>query len=166
MTRSVLPSLAALAAALAVAGGPAAPRVEAGARLDGSERAVIRLLNAIRAQHGLPRLRASPVLNRAAERHSRDMLNRDFFDHPSSDGTPFDRRVRRYANAGVVGETLAALSRRHGGAAQVVQMWMDSPPHRAIVLTGHFQRIGVARRWGSMGGAGRSVVTADFASHR
>ena len=37
------------------------------------------------------------------------MLARDFFDHASSDGTPFDARVRRYASAGLVGETLASL---------------------------------------------------------
>jgi uncharacterized protein YkwD len=162
MTRSVLT----LVAALTVAAGPAAARADAAPRLDGSERTVVRLLNDIRAQNGLPGLNASPALNRAADHHSRDMLQRDFFDHPSSDGTPFDRRVRRFANASAVGENLAALSRRRGGAAQIVQMWMDSPPHRAIILTGSYRRIGVARRWGRLGGAGQAVITADFASRR
>ena len=40
---------------------------------------------------------------------------------------------------------------------------MNSPPHRAIILTAEFRRIGIARRWGSLGGAGKAVVTADFA---
>lgn len=166
MTRSVLSFLAVLVAALAVAGGPAVRRAEASARLDGSERTVIRLLNRVRGQYGLPRLRASRGLNRAADRHSHEMVRGSYFDHLSSDGTPYDRRVRRYARASAVGETLATVSRPGGGAAQVVQMWMASPPHRAIILTGTFRRVGVARRWGWLGGAGRAVITADFASRR
>jgi uncharacterized protein YkwD len=164
MTRFVPPFLAALAASLAVAGLPVAARADASPRLSDSEHAVIRLVNQIRAQHGLGRVRASRALSAAADQHSRDMLRRDFFDHASSDGTPFDRRVRRYAQASMVGETLAALGRRRSGAAEVVRMWMGSPPHRAILLTGGFHRIGVARRWGTLGSAHRAVVTADFAS--
>jgi uncharacterized protein YkwD len=164
MTRLVLPFLAVLVTALAVAAGPAAVPADAGPRLGHSERAVIRLVNEIRTQNGLARVRASRALNRAADRHTRDMLQRDFFDHASSDGTPFDRRVRHYANAAMVGETLAALGRRRDRAAKVVRLWMDSPPHRAVLLTAGFRRIGVARRWGMLGGTGRAVVTADFAS--
>jgi uncharacterized protein YkwD len=141
-----------------------APAASAGPRLSATEREVIRGLNAARAQHGLGALRPARGLNRAADRHSRDMLVRDFFDHPSSDGTPFDTRVRRYAKASMVGETLASLPDRHGGAATVVQIWMDSPAHRAIVLDPRLTRIGLARRWGTLGSTQTAVVTADFAS--
>jgi uncharacterized protein YkwD len=144
----------------------AAPGAAAGPRLDGFEHALIEELNDARAQHGLARLRAHRGLSRAADAHTGDMLRADFFDHPSSDGTPFDRRVRRFADVGTVGETLASLQRRDGGAATVVQMWLDSPPHRAIVLRGEFRSVGVARRWGTLGGSGSAVVTADFASRR
>jgi uncharacterized protein YkwD len=143
---------------------PGAARADPG--LNGSERAVIRALNDVRARHGLPLLQPSRALGRAADEHSRDMLRRDFFDHSSSDGTPFDRRVRRHADARHVGETLAAIGRRHGGAGAVVRMWMRSPPHRAIVLSGEFRRVGIARRWGSLGASEMAVVTADFASRR
>jgi uncharacterized protein YkwD len=147
--------LAALPAAVAAAPG-----------LSGSERKLIRRINDVRAEYGLTRLRPSRALARAADRHSRDMLRRDFFAHNSSDGTPFDHRVRRYTDAQTLGETLAAISLRRGGAATVVRMWMESPPHRAIVLDGGFGRIGIARRWGTLGGAEQAVVTADFASRR
>jgi uncharacterized protein YkwD len=147
--------LAALPAAVAAAPG-----------LSGSERKLIRRINDVRAEYGLTRLRPSRALARAADRHSRDMLRRDFFAHNSSDGTPFDHRVRRYAGAALVGETLATISPRRGGAALVVRLWMESPPHRAILLGPGFGRIGIARRWGRLGGAKQSVVTADFASRR
>jgi uncharacterized protein YkwD len=42
-------------------------------------------------------------------------------------------------------------------------MWLNSAPHRAIVLDPRFRRVGVGRRWGTLGSAGRAVVTADFA---
>jgi uncharacterized protein YkwD len=164
MTRYVVPFFAVLAAAAAILCGPAVRRADARAALTHSERTVIRLINDVREQHGLAHVRASRALSRAADRHTSDMLRRDFFDHASSDGTSFDRRVRRYVSARMVGETLATLSQRHGGAATVVRMWMESPPHRAVLLNGGFRRIGVARQWGMLGSAGRSVVTADFAS--
>src|SRR5258705_11038817 len=95
------------------------------------------------------------------------MLRSDFFDHPSSDGTPFDRRVRRFFDASMVGETLAALPQRRGGAAEVVRLWLDSGGHRAILLDPGFRRIGGARRWGPPGSAENRGVTPDFASgHR
>ena len=165
MPRFALPFLAWLTAAL-FAGGASAARSEASTRLGRSERAVIHLVNDIRGQYGLRRLRGSYGLHRAARRHSRDMLRRNFFGHPSSDGTSFDRRVRRYAKARRVGETLAVLGQRGGAAATVVRMWMESPAHRAVLLTPGFRRIGVAHAWGFIGGARRMVVTADFASGR
>jgi uncharacterized protein YkwD len=159
MTRIAFIVAAAFIAVLALA-----PAASAGPRLNATEREVVQRLNDARAQHGLGALRPARSLNRAADRHSRDMLVRDFFDHPSSDGTPFDQRVRRFARASMVGETLASLPDRYGGAATVVEIWMTSPAHRAIVLDPRLTRVGVARRWGTLGSTRMAVVTADFAS--
>ena len=41
----------------------------------------------------------------------------------------------------------------------IVDMWLNSPPHRKIMLSSAFQRIGVGRR-----GSSECYVTADFAS--
>jgi uncharacterized protein YkwD len=159
MTRIALTLFAVLAAALG-----AAPAALAGPELNRFERQVIRQLNDVRSQHDLAPVRSYRPLNRAADRHTRDMLRRDFFDHPSSDGTPFDRRVRRFYDATMVGETLATLPQRRGGADAVVRLWMDSAVHRAIVLEPGFRRIGVGRRWGTLGADQNAVITADFAS--
>jgi uncharacterized protein YkwD len=163
MKRHAHSFVAVVVVALIAAAGLAVP-AHAGAGLDRTERELVWRVNEIRAQHGLGRLRSHRPLCRAADEHSRDMLAWDFLDHTSSDGTPFDRRVRRFADFGTVGEALAAVPRREGGADEVVQMWMDSPDHRAILLVAEFRRIGVARRWGTLGGAGQAVVTADFGS--
>ena len=154
MKRHALTCFAVLVTALS-----AAAPAQAGAGLDRTERSILRLINAQRAQNGLGGLRASGSLDRAADAHSRDMAGAGFFDHTSSDGTAFDTRVRRYTRLGTIGETLAISPQRRGGAGSIVAMWMNSAPHRAIVLHPAFSRIGIARRWG----AGKAVVTADFA---
>ena len=152
----ILLALAALAAVLA-------PAATAAPQLSRAEHALIGALNDARAQRGLGGLQASAPLSRAADAHTRDMLSRDFFDHASSDGTGFDTRVRRYAQASVLGETLAMISRRSGGAGTIVRMWLNSPPHRAILLDPRFVKVGIGRRWGTLGATGSAVVTADFA---
>jgi len=162
MTRS--PSVSALLAVLAAGLASAPTRAEAG--ITRADRALIRRVNDVRGDHGLSPLRASSALNRAADSHSRDMLRHDFFDHTSSDGTPFDSRIRRYADARMVGENLAAIGRRHGGGRAVMRMWMQSPVHRAVLLSPDYRRIGIGRRWGTLGTSHQAVVTADFASRR
>lgn len=166
MTRLPLSLTGAFATVIAATlGGPLAAPAAGSARHDAVEYAVIRHINAYRWAHGLPRVRPNRSLGRAADRHSRDMLRRDFFSHSSSDGTPFDLRVRRYSGAAVFGETLATMA-SGGGAATIVAMWRSSPPHRAVLLAPQFRRVGVARRRGSLGAVVKSVVTADFASAR
>jgi uncharacterized protein YkwD len=145
----------------------AAPTHAAAARprLDGAERALVRAINGVRAQHGLRALRASARLSRAADRHSADMLRHDFFGHASSRGATVERRLWRFRQ---VGEALAYTSplRGIGLARRVLDMWLGSPPHRAILLSPAFRRVGIGRRTGRLGAARVTMVTADFASRR
>ena len=137
------------------------------AALDGGERKVIKLVNRIRARHGLRRLRASRGRSPArASDHTGDMLRGDFLSHASSDGTPMPSRVRRYTGADWVGENVAAVTRKGSTARRVVRMWMASPGHRAVLLSPSGRRIGVGRRAGQLGSAKRAVFTADLASRR
>ena len=43
-------------------------------------------------------------------------------------------------------------------------MWMNSPPHRAVLLAPAGRRIGVGKRRGKLGSARRAVFTADLTS--
>ena len=141
----------------------AAPAAQAaGPRLGPGERTMVRSINRIRARHGLPRLIHTRGLSRAADRHSRAMLARDFFAHGS-----MVRRVRRYGHFRRVGENLAMVPRcGRRGARRTVRMWMASAPHRANILARGFRRIGVGARAGRLGATRACVVTADFASRR
>jgi uncharacterized protein YkwD len=164
-THVVVAAIIAVASTIILLAAPAEAR-PGGARLDASERKVVKLVNRYRARHGRPRLRVSRRLNRVADRHSREMARHNFFAHASRNGTSASTRVRRSTRAAAVGENLAFLSSRRGAARRVVGMWINSPGHRAVLLNRSFRRIGVGRRTGRLGGSRGSHFTADFASRR
>ena len=165
--RSLLRLTVAACAAAAFMLGLSAGAAHAGpARMNSGERAVIHRLNAIRHAHGLRGLRASRRLARAADRHSAEMMRHHYLGHASADGGSWDSRLRRYVRARALGETVAVLSRRGRMARAVVREWMNSPPHRATLLSGRFRRIGVARRGGRWQGNRVVFFTADLASRR
>jgi uncharacterized protein YkwD len=153
-----------LAATLAVpamaAAGPA--------RLDNRERAIVRHINAQRAHYGLAKVRPSRRLSRAADYHSWEMLDANYFAHESANGGSFESRLHRYTHKRALGETLAMLGGRcgRGSAGRIVSMWMNSPGHRGILLSSAYRRIGLSARNGSLGGSKACVVTADFGSKR
>ena len=159
-------------ATLAVAGltlGCAVPAAPAGAtatRQDSTERSVVKKVNAIRAQHGLRKLRRSFRLTLAADRKAREVVATDTLSHSSPDGTPMPRRVRRYVSARAIGETIGFVPRGRGQAARIVGAWMSSPSHRAALLSPAFRRVGVSRRKDRMGGGRVSIFALDLASAR
>jgi uncharacterized protein YkwD len=137
-------------------------------RLDKAERGLIRAINQQRAHVGLRKVRASRRLNRAADYHSHEMLYGNYFAHSSADGSPMSQRLHLFTSSRNVGETLAMLGGRCGRrlGSRVVNMWMASSTHRAVLTTANFRRVGVARRSGSLSGSRSCMVTADFASRR
>ena len=138
------------------------------ASMNDRERAIVHSINSQRAYHGLRGLRGNAGLARAADFHSWEMLAGNYFAHESRDGGSFDQRVRRFAPHRALGETLAMVSGGCRGrlASRVVSMWMNSPGHRAILLSGSFRLVGIGARAGSLGSGRACVVTADFGSRR
>jgi uncharacterized protein YkwD len=107
--------------------------------------AVFAAMNEHRAASGLPPVSHDPRLAAAASSYAQTMLRLNRFGH-SVDGTTFDGRIRAAgftANV-VMGEIIAMSS---GGAPtpeKIVQMWMDSPPHREQILSATFRLAGAA----------------------
>ena len=158
--RSVALVLSTLTTLLVLSFAASAPAAQAaGPRFDRGERAVVRAINRARASHGLRRLHAGRRLARAADGHTSSMLRADYFSHGA-----FSQRVRRYVRFRRIGETIAMRSRC--SARGFVRMWLNSPPHRAVLLSRGFHRVGVGRRKGRLGATRACLVTADFASRR
>jgi uncharacterized protein YkwD len=97
-------------------------------------------------------------LVRAARGHSADMLRRQYFSH----GSVSSRAHAAGAHGPIFGENLAWAT---GLTAQwVVDKWLASPSHRAVMLRPGFRRVGIGVVYGTFAGrGGAGVVTADFA---
>ncbi len=102
----------------------------------------LRLLNIDRQDQGLPALRCDLRLADVAREHSQDMAERDFFDHVNPDGEePWDRMRRGGINDfGTAGENIAF---GYPTARDVQEGWMDSPGHRANILSTAYTHVGV-----------------------
>jgi uncharacterized protein YkwD len=126
--------------------------------LSSSEASLLQTMNGVRASHGLAPLRLDARLLRAARGHSADMLHRQYFAHGSVAG----RALAHGARGPVFGEDLAWGT---GATAQwVVDHWLASPSHRAVLLRAGFRRVGIGISFGTFAGhGGATVVTADFA---
>jgi uncharacterized protein YkwD len=163
--RALSPVLAA-AAALALAATP--PPAQAGACAGAARAAqhapvtnvrgaVLCLVNGERRRHGLRAVRANPALGRAAARHSADMVRRGFFDHVSPTGSTLTSRVRasgylRGARGWSLGEAIASAAGSMASPATIVDSWMNSPPHRAILLGRGFRHMGIGVATGTPAG--------------
>jgi uncharacterized protein YkwD len=150
--RKILVAFLALFALLGSAAG-------AGARgLSSPEASLLQRMNTVRTSRGLAPLRLDGRLLRAARGHSADMMNRQYFAH----GSVAARALAQRARGPVYGEDLAWGT---GVTAQsVVNNWLASPRHRAVLLRPGFRRIGIGVAFGTfVGHGGAAVVTADFA---
>jgi uncharacterized protein YkwD len=146
-------------AALLIALGVAAPVAQARpGHPTRVEKETLRLINKARADRGLKPVRLDLRLFRAARHHSRDMIKRSYFAHGAT-----TERLSRYVHAGVIGETLAWGSGSYASPASTVDSWLQSPPHRALLLDPDFRYVGVGSRGGPFQGeTWARVYTADF----
>ncbi|WP_026370355.1 CAP domain-containing protein [Kallotenue papyrolyticum] len=97
-----------------------------------AEREALEAINGQRRAVGCAALASNAELHLAARRHSEDMARNNYFSHASLDGSSFVDRARAAGYAyWPSGETIAAGYER--GTA-VVQGWLNSAGHRAILL--------------------------------
>jgi uncharacterized protein YkwD len=147
---------------------PVRARVTAMAPLNAQ---VLRGVNSVRQAYGLVPLTISSRLGAAAASHSRSLVANGYFAHSSADGSVFWKRIERfYPVAGYgyweVGENLVWTSPALG-ASKAVQMWMNSPEHRANLLNPRWRQIGIsAVHSPSAPGAYKdlpvTIITTDF----
>jgi uncharacterized protein YkwD len=106
------------------------------------------LVNATRAQHGLRALRSSARLNQAADAYSADMVARGYFAHVTPEGRSVSDRVRATgylngANDWALGEDIGWGTGSASTPASIFRAFMNSPPHRRVILSRAYREIGV-----------------------
>jgi uncharacterized protein YkwD len=110
--------------------------------------ATLCLLNDERERHDLAPLRVNERLSEAAQHHARDMARRNYFSHDSRSGASFVDRIRRTgyldgAHSWMAAENIAWGTGRLASPKAIVRNWMDSPGHRANILSGALREIGI-----------------------
>ena len=131
------------------------------------EKRVVALINKIRTKRDLPKLRVKPCLVRAARAHSAEMGEKQYFGHSSHNGDSYKRRLIKfgYKRAGysywAVGENIAWGSGVASTPEVVVDRWMHSKYHRAVILTKRFRNIGIGVR-SYADGFGTCAYPVDF----
>ena len=102
---------------------------------------VVRLVNVERAKYGLPALKSHWELARVARYKSQDMIDKNYFSHQSPTyGSPFKMMESFGLRFSAAGENIAYGQRT---PQEVVNAWMNSPGHRANILSKTYTHIGV-----------------------
>ncbi|MBI1866447.1 MAG: hypothetical protein HY005_01125 [Candidatus Staskawiczbacteria bacterium] len=100
---------------------------------------------------GLLPLIENVALNAAAKAKAEDMFLKQYFEHVSPSGMSPAELVSSYGYDYIVtGENL--ILGNFENEKELVQLWMDSPGHRANILNGRYTEIGVAIIKGSYEG--------------
>ena len=105
------------------------------------EKEVVRLVNEIRAEHGLKTLTYDWELSRVARYKSQDMRDNRYFSHTSPVyGSPFQMMKSFGISYRSAGENIA---KGQATPQAVVNAWMNSSGHRANILNASYTHIGV-----------------------
>lgn len=103
------------------------------------ERDVVKLVNQVRAENGLPALKTNSTLTGIAEQRAFETVV--YWDHTRPDGRSCFSIYAGY-DCMTKGENIARGVSR-SSAESVMSLWLDSPPHRANILSSDFDSIGV-----------------------
>lgn len=100
---------------------------------------VLQLVNAERAKAGLSAFNTNSTLTAAANKRAQETVQS--FSHTRPNGTKFSSVLQEYGiSYRTAGENIAYGQR---SPEEVVTGWMNSPGHRANILNGNFNKIGI-----------------------
>ena len=133
-----------------------------------ARKAVLCLVNKQRHQAGLPALDRNKKLQKAAQRHNDRMDGTGCFSHECPGEAPLGSRLDEYLAGGLsawgIGENVAWGAGELGTPESIVKAWMNSPGHRANILSHDWREIGVGFSAGSpsSGHTEAGIYTTDF----
>lgn len=123
---------------------------------------LLQYTNLEREANGLAPLNLNPELTKAAQLKAKDMFAKDYWAHVSPDGTTPWVWIRDSGyNYLYAGENLA---RGFDSSQGVVNAWMNSPEHKANLLSPNYTDIGFAVQDGTLTGTPTTLVVQEFGS--
>jgi uncharacterized protein YkwD len=131
---------------------PAAP-----AAADAQQEAIDQL-NQVRQAQGLPELRTSTSLHRSSTRYAQHMIAADYFGHAT--------RIAVSGDFGRAGETLALHPGGSARPGETIDEWMNSPPHRSVLMSRAYRWVGMGIARGRLGSRLVTVWVAHVGARR
>jgi len=123
---------------------------------------LLSLTNQQRVANGLTPLIMNDQLTNAAQMKSTDMFAKDYWAHFAPDGTsPWYWFLKAGYQYNYAGENLA---RGFTTPPDVVNAWMNSPEHRANMLSSNYNDVGFAVQEGTLTGEETVLVVQEFGS--
>jgi len=121
---------------------------------------LLNISNQDRIDNGLAALNLNPKLNSAALAKANDMFTDNYWAHVAPDGaTPWSFIYASGYDYSSAGENLAKDFNTSSG---VVSGWMNSPTHRANVLSSSYKEVGYAVVNGTLLGSETTLVVAMY----
>ncbi|MBP9817327.1 hypothetical protein KBC75_01035 [Candidatus Shapirobacteria bacterium] len=118
--------------------------------------------NIEREKQGLPALKYNPALSVSATKKAQDMFRNNYWAHTSPTGTtPWDFFKAENYQYSVAGENLAKDFYDTDG---MMKAWMNSPTHRANIVSGKYLEIGIGVVNGILNGVQTTLVVQHFAT--
>jgi uncharacterized protein YkwD len=130
-------------------------------------RAMICMLSYARVAKGLPALRVSRALQISATHKAYDIKRCHMLSHDACGRGAWYwfRREGFFQRPWIAGEILAIESGERATARGTLRAWLDSGEHRAALLHGCFNRVGVATVPGRVGGFRGMIWAAHLGCH-
>ncbi|WP_281889167.1 CAP domain-containing protein [Paenibacillus sp. YYML68] len=116
------------------------PKPPSTGQLSAEEQQMVDLVNKARAEQGLAPLAVDTKLSSVARLKSKDMVDNNYFSHQSPTyGSPFDMMKQFGISYRTGGENIAC----NQGVAAAHQALLNSPGHRANIMSKDFTHIGI-----------------------
>jgi uncharacterized protein YkwD len=134
----------------------------------GAASSVACLVNVERTSRGIPALTRDADLAQAARGHAADMAQHRYFAHVSPARQGLSDRLRKagYGNPGDgwrAGEALGWGTGERATPNALVDAWLNSPPHRRILLAPGYKELGVGVAQGAPNATTSGVLAATYA---
>jgi len=114
-------------------------------KLSNEESYLLKAINDQRAAAGLPAVQLNDAVTDLARSRSNDMAARNYFSHTTPEGTKFlDMMAPRGISYKFAGEILARNNYSPDQAASTaMDTYMNSAPHKAIIMDGRYNLVGL-----------------------
>ena len=124
-------------------------------------------VNIVRRAYRLSLVRGNGPLNRSSTLKANAVRRCGFTHTPCGMSFTYTFRRAGYLPAKSFGENLAWGQADYGSPEHTLEMWLNSPPHRANLLSGRWRDLGIAVERGHMFGYdGVSLWVMEFGRRR